>query len=72
MHKQTTFVITAALLLTAIVSAGLYTINAANAQSNMSNATSGAAKNVTSSATEAAKSAIGRATGGAKSAITGK
>jgi hypothetical protein len=70
MHKQTTFVITAALLLTAIVS-GLYAINAANAQSNMSNATSGAAKNVTSSATEAAKCPK-CAIGGAKSAITGK
>lgn len=38
MHKQTTFVITAAILLTAIASAALYTVKIANAQSNMSTA----------------------------------
>ena len=51
MHKQTTFVITAAILLTAIVSVALYTVKAANAQSNMTSA-SGAnmTKNMTASA----------------------
>ena len=34
MYKQTTFIITAALLLTAAVASALYTINTANAQSN--------------------------------------
>jgi hypothetical protein len=34
MYKQTTFIITAAILLTAAVASALYTINAANAQSN--------------------------------------
>jgi hypothetical protein len=34
MHKQTTFIITAAILLTAAVASALYTINAVNAQSN--------------------------------------
>jgi hypothetical protein len=78
MHKQTTFVLTAAILLTAIVSVTLYTVKAANAQSNMTtgsganmtksnmtNATSGTAKNMTG----AAKSIIGGAMGSAKSAI---
>ena len=36
MRKETTFVITGAILLTAIVSAALYTVKAANAQGNMS------------------------------------
>jgi hypothetical protein len=34
MHKQTSFVLTAAILLTAVVAAALYTVNAANAQGN--------------------------------------
>jgi hypothetical protein len=34
MHKQTIFVITAAIVLTAVVSAALYTVEAANAQGN--------------------------------------
>jgi hypothetical protein len=38
MHKQTTFIITAAILLTAIASATLYTTKAANAQGNMTSA----------------------------------
>jgi hypothetical protein len=84
MHKQTTFVLIAAILLTAIASVAIYTMNAANAQgnatsagganmtkSNMTNSTGGAmgaAKNMTG----AAKSAIGGAIGSAKSAIGGK
>ena len=38
MNKPTTFVLTAAILLTAIVSVTLYTLKAANAQSNMTSA----------------------------------
>ena len=38
MNKPTTFVLTAAILLTAIMSVTLYTLKAANAQSNMSTA----------------------------------
>jgi hypothetical protein len=51
MHKQTTFVITAAILLTAIVSVVLYTVKAANAQSNMTSAGGGnMTKNMTGAA----------------------
>ena len=38
MHYQTTFVITAAILLTAIVSAGIYNVKATNAHGNMPSA----------------------------------
>ena len=38
MHKPTTFVLMGAILLTAIVSVTLYTLKAANAQSNMTSA----------------------------------
>ena len=38
MNKQTSFVITAVILLTAVVSIALYTVKAANAQGNMSTA----------------------------------
>jgi len=38
MHKQTTFIITAAILLTAIASATLYTVKVANAHGNMTSA----------------------------------
>jgi hypothetical protein len=66
MRKQTTFVIMAAILLTAIVSAVLYNVKATNAQGNMSSASSanmtkgnmtaaGAAKNMTSNMSTAAK-----------------
>jgi len=51
MHKQTTFVLTLAILLTAIVSAALYTVKAANAQSNM---TSAGGTNMTKNMTGAA------------------
>jgi hypothetical protein len=58
MPKQTTFVITAAILLTAIVSVVLYNVKTTNAQGNMSSASganmtkgnmtaAGAAKNMT-------------------------
>jgi hypothetical protein len=74
MYKQTTFVLTAAILLTAIVSVALYTVKVANAQSkmtgaggganmtksNMTNATSGAAKNMTGAAMGAAKNMTGK------------
>jgi hypothetical protein len=68
MHKQITFVITAAILLTAIMSVALYTVKAANAQGNMSSAggpnmtksnmtgaAMGAAKNMTSNMSTAGK-----------------
>lgn len=45
MHKHILFVITAAVLLTALVSVALYTVHIANAQSNMTSA--GGAKNMT-------------------------
>jgi hypothetical protein len=59
MRKQTTFVITAAILLTAIVSVVLYNVKTTNAQGNMTTASganmtkanmtaAGAAKNMTS------------------------
>jgi hypothetical protein len=34
MHKQTSFVLTAAILLTAVMAAALYTVETANAQGN--------------------------------------
>jgi hypothetical protein len=66
MRKQTTFVITAAILLTAIVSVILYNVKTTNAQGNMSNASganmtkgnmsaAGAAKNMTSAMSTVAK-----------------
>jgi hypothetical protein len=71
MHKQTMFIITAAILLTAIVSAVLYTVKAANAQGNMSSAgganmtkgnmtgaAMGAAKNMTSNMSTAGKAIV--------------
>ena len=45
MYKHISFVITAAVLLTALVSVALYTVHTANAQSNMTSA--GGAKNMT-------------------------
>jgi len=45
MQKYISFVITAAVLLTALVSVALYTVHTANAQSNMTSA--GGAKNMT-------------------------
>ena len=45
MQKQLVFVLTAAVLLAAIVSVALYTVHIANAQSNMTS--SGGAKNMT-------------------------
>jgi hypothetical protein len=77
MNKPTTFVLTAAILLTAIVSVTLYTLKAANAQSNMtsagganmtkSNMTKG---NMTGAAMGAAKNMTGAA--GAAKNMTGK
>jgi hypothetical protein len=57
MHKQTMFVITAAILITAIASATLYTVKAANAQSNMTSAggTNMTKGNMTGAAMGAAK-----------------
>jgi len=56
MHKQTTFIITAAILLTAIAAATLYTVKAANAQGNM---TSAGGANMTGAAMGAAKNMTG-------------
>jgi hypothetical protein len=66
MRKQTTFVIMAAILLTAIVSVVLYNVKTTNAQGNMSTASganmtkgnmtaAGAAKNMTSAMSTVAK-----------------
>jgi hypothetical protein len=49
MHKETTFIITAAILLTAAVASALYTINAVNAQSN----STGAGNNTNANASKA-------------------
>jgi len=72
MYKQTTFVIVAAIFLTTIISAALFTFKAVNAQgnmtsagganmtkSNMTNASSGAAKNMTGGMMGAAKNMTG-------------
>jgi hypothetical protein len=76
MNKPTTFVLIAAILLTAIVSVTLYTLKAANAQSNM---TSAGGANMTKSnmtkgnmtgAAGAAKNMTGAA--GAAKNMTGK
>lgn len=61
MNKQITFIITAAILLTAISSATIYTVKAANAQGNMTgaggaNMTKG---NMTGAAMGAAKNMTG-------------
>jgi hypothetical protein len=66
MRKQTTFLITAAILSTAIVSVALYYVKTTNAQGNMSSASgvnmtkgnmtvTGAGKNMTSNMSSAAK-----------------
>ena len=60
MHKHTSFAITATILLTAIVTVTLYTVNSANAQAdNATNATGGAAKNMTNATGGAAKNMSG-------------
>jgi hypothetical protein len=51
MQKQLSFVITAAILLAAVVTVALYAVNVANAQGN---ATSAAGANMTKNATSAA------------------
>ena len=50
MQKQLSFVITAAILLAAVVTVALYAVNVANAQGN---ATSAAGANMTKNATSA-------------------
>lgn len=72
MHKQTTFIITAAILLTAIVSATLYTVKDANAQGNMSSA--GGANMTKSNMTGAAMGGAKNMTGNmsAASKVTNK
>ena len=52
MYKQTTFIITAAILLTAAVALALYTVSTANAQSNN---TSAGGSNMTSTNSTKAK-----------------
>ena len=71
MHKHTSFAITATILLTAIVTVTLYTVNSANAQAdNATNATGGAAKNMTNATGGAAKN-MTNATGGAAKNMSG-
>ena len=67
MYKPISFAITAVVLLAAIVTVSLYTLNAANAQGNATS-TGGAAKNMTG----AAKNMTGGAAGALKSAMGGK
>jgi hypothetical protein len=69
MHKQTMFVITAAILLTAIASAALYTVKAANAQGNMTSAggTNMTKGNMTGAAMGAAKNMTANMSGAGKS-----
>jgi hypothetical protein len=69
MYKPISFAITAVVLLAAIVTVAVYTVNVANAQGNatsaggalknMTNATGGKLKNMTSGAMGAIKGAIG-------------
>jgi len=71
MHKQTSFVITAVILLTAVVSIALYTVKAANAQGNMSSA--GKAMNATGgNMTGAAKNMTGNMSSAGKAMLAGK
>lgn len=77
MHKQTSFVITAVILLTAVVSIALYTVKAANAQGNMSSAgkalVSGKAMNATGgNMTGAAKNMTGNMSSAGKAMLAGK
>lgn len=75
MHKQRTFFLTAAILLTAIVSVDFYTVNAANAQSNMSSSSANMTKsNMTNATSSAAKNTTGPVMGAAGKAknMTGK
>jgi hypothetical protein len=66
MQKQISFVITAAILLTAFVTAALYTVSVANAQAP---AGVGTAKNATTAASNSTKNATSAA--GAKPNATG-
>lgn len=75
MYKHVMFAIASAVLMTAIVTVALNTVNSANAQGNMTsggknmtNATAGAAKNMTGALKGAASGAMGKI----KSAIGGK
>jgi hypothetical protein len=79
MHKQISFVITAVVLLTAVVSIALYTVKAANAQGNMS--TAGGANmtksnmtkgNMTGAAMGAAKNMTGNMSTAGKAMVAGK
>ena len=77
MNKQTSFVITAVILLTAVVSIALYTVKAANAQGNMSTAGKamvvGKAMNKTGgNMTGAAKNMTGNMSGAGKAMVAGK
>lgn len=65
MNKHISFVITAAVLVTAMVTVGLYTAIGAHAQGNMTggaakNMTGGAAKNMTNATGGAAKMAVAK------------
>jgi hypothetical protein len=74
MHKQALFVITVAILLTAIVSAVIYTVKAAEAQGNMPS-TGGAniAKgNMTGAAISAAKNVTSNMSTAGKAMVIGK
>jgi hypothetical protein len=68
MHKQLTFVITAAILLTAFTTVALYTVNAAHAQGNATGAGGNMTKNATAGAANMTKNATGAVAGAMKNA----
>ena len=70
MNKQTSFVITAVILLTAVVSIALYTVKAANAQGNMS--TAGKSNMTSGNMTGAAKNMTGNMSTAGKAMVAGK
>jgi hypothetical protein len=70
MQKQLSFVITAAILLAAVVTVALYTVNAANAQVNATISHAGA--NMTKNATGAAGANMTKNATGAAGANTTK
>jgi hypothetical protein len=76
MHKQTSFVITAVILLTAVVSMALYTVKAANAQGNMSTAgkamVAGKSNMTSGNVTGAAKNMTGNMSTAGKAMVAGK
>ena len=70
MYKQASFVITAVILLTAVVSIALYTVKATNAQGNTS--TAGKSNMTRGNMTSAAKNMTGNMSTAGKAMVAGK